>query len=176
MKLSGKTAKSRIFFAVLFALGFFLSATFVPYAGAPVNGENTRVVADLLFALSIVSGVVCEDRRAISVMALVFGALSDFFLTPPMHLSPLLFFLGAYFSSAAVGVFTSVNAVTAAVASIPFFLMRTVSGGVFLLSSGAGAGMALKTILLPELACNVTTVFFSYLVVNFLYKRLRRFW
>lgn len=174
--LSGSRLKTVCFFAVLFTLAFLFCASLAPYMGISLDGGKTRVVFDLLLALSLSCGMICEDRRAISVIALVFGVLSDLFLTPAMHLSPLLFFLSAYFASTVAQVFTSVNAATAAVSSLPFLLIRAVTGGIFLMSenNGAALGYVVGRILLPEFALNVTAVFLTYLAVKFLYKRFRR--
>ena len=165
--------KNKIFFSVMFALAFFISCVFVPGIRA---GGRYMVCADLLFAMSVVAGILYENRRAVSVIALVSGIVSDVFLTPPMHLSPLLFFFAAYYAAKTVGVFTKTNAATAAVASIPFFLIRSVVGCVYTLSAndGTSLGFVLKNTVLPELAFNVTAVFFTYIAVSFLYKWAKR--
>lgn len=176
MRLSDSHVKKNVFFTVLFVLAFLLSASVLPYATVPLGENKGDIGFDLLFALSIVTGMVYENRRAAAIIALVFGALSDFFITPPIHLSPLLFLLGAYFGARALGVFFSANAATAAVASIPFFLLRSLVGGVYLSSHATGAGLSeiIRTVLLPELCCNVAAVFVTYLIVNFLYKIFKR--
>ena len=170
--LSSANLRERLFFAAVFLLVFLLSATVFPYTGY-TDRENIRTVPDVLFALCIVSGIVCRDRRYASLLALIFGALSDFFLTPPTHLSPILFFLGAYFSSVAVGVFTSVNVISATVASLPFFLARSVTGGIFLLSAGGdeGFGTMIGKLLFPELCLNVAATFVVYLLVAFICQK-----
>ena len=169
---SAAAVKERVFFGLLFLLVFLLSATVFPYTGY-TGKEAVRIVPDVLFALCFVSGIVCKDRRYAALLALVFGALSDFFLTPPTHLSPILFFLSAYFSSAAVGIFTSVNAVTATVSSLPFFLARSVTGGLFLLTENGNEsfGTIVKSILLPELCVNVAVTFIVYLLVGLIARK-----
>jgi cell shape-determining protein MreD len=139
-------------------------------------GGRYAVCADLLFAMSVVCGIIYENRRAASVIAFVFGIISDVFLTPPMHLSPILFFFSAYYAAKSVGVFTRINATTAAVSSIPFFLIRSVVGCVYTVSKndGTSLGFVLKNTVLPELAFNVTAVFFTYFAVSFLYKWAKR--
>ena len=176
MKIAGSENKNRIFFTVIFVIGFIVSASVMPYVPGAVFIGHGRVTADLLFALSIVCGIIYDDRKAISIIALVFGILSDIFLTPPIHISPVLFLLGAYYSSKTVSVFTHTGAVTAAIASIPFFLLRAVTGCIFIMSENSNIGLAkiLKLAVLPEFACNVVTVFFAYIVVNFLYKWFKR--
>ena len=176
MKLSGSDTKNNIFFAVIFALGFLLSAAFMPYVQGIGFGANSMVKADLLFALSIVCGIIYENRKAVSIMALVAGVVSDIFLTPPMHLSPVLFLLGAYFASETVSVFPRVNALTAAVSSVPFFLARAVTGCVFLMSANSETkfGDILKLSILPEFVCNILCVFIVYVILAFLYKRFKR--
>ncbi len=168
--------KTRIFFGVLFFVCFFFEASLAPFIGVSFDGGKTHITGDLLFALSIACGMLCDDRRFIGIIALVFGAMSDFFLTPASHLSPILFFLAAYFGAYTIGVFTSQNAATAAVASLPFFLLRLVSGAIYLLSIPDSGGLSalLQSILLPELVCNVVAAFCMYLVVGFLYKRFKR--
>ena len=174
LKVKGSDVKSKVFFSVLFTVFFLLAASIMPYVGFEVPGTALRIVPDILFSLSIAAGIVYE-RNPASVIALIFGFMSDVFITPPVHLSPLLFFLGAYYSSKAVGAFTRVNCLTATVASIPFFLLRTIVGGVYLISRGGmGFFEILKTVLLPELAMNVISMFFVYIVVSFLYKRFKR--
>ena len=164
--------RERVFFSVLFLLVFLASASIFPYTGY-TDKENIRTVPDVLLALCLVSGILDDDRHYISLLALIFGALSDFFLTPPTHLSPILFFLGAYFSSVTVNAFTSVNVLTATVASLPFWLARSVTGGLFLLSKAKGAdfGYVVKKILVPELCVNVLATFLVYLAVSFVYKK-----
>lgn len=165
---------NKIFFAVMFVIMFFVSCVFVP--GIRLNGTKTLVCADLLFALSIVTGVLYGNRRAASVTALIFGVVSDVFLTPPIHLSPILFFFSAYYAFKTVSVFTRVNAATVAVSSIPFFLIRSVIGCIYTVSKNEELklGYVIKQISLPELAFNVTAVFFVYIVVSFIYKRIKR--
>lgn len=165
--------KNKIFFSVMFAVVFFLSCVFVPGIRA---GGRYAVCADLLFAMSIVSGILYENRKAASIIAFAFGIVSDIFLTPPMHLSPLLFFFSAYYAAKAVGVFTRTNAATAAVSAIPFFLIRSVVGCVYTMSvnDGTSLGFVIKSTVLPELAFNVVAVFFIYLAVGFLYKWAKR--
>ena len=165
---------NKVFFGVIFSAMFFISCVFVP--AIRVSGEMNAVCADLLFALSIVSGILYPNRKAASVFALVFGVLSDIFLTPPIHLSPVLFFFSAYYASKTVGVFTKTNAVTAAVSSIPFFLIRSVVGCIYIVSESndMGLGNVIKRITLPELAFNVTSVFFVYIIVSFIYKKVKR--
>lgn len=176
VRISGSETKSKVFFCLMFVLFFFITASVMPYVSESFAARQISATPDLLFALSIVCGIVYENRKAASVIALIAGVLSDIFITPPTHMSPLLYFLAAYFAVKTVGVFTSVNAATAAVASIPFFLARAVIGTVYILSeeSNATLGVILKTTVLPELAFNVVAVFFTYIVVSFLYKRFRR--
>ena len=173
INLSSARTGERLYFGVLFLLIFLLSASVFPYTGY-TDAEKVRTVPDVLLALSVVSGILSDDRKFIAGLALAFGALSDFFLTPPAHLSPILFFLAAYFSSVTVNAFTSVNPVTATAASLPFLLARSVTGGVALLSASGGKsfGYVVKKILLPELAVNVITVFAVYLIIGFLYKKI----
>ena len=170
--LSAAAVKERLFFGLLFLLAFLLSATVFPYTGY-TGKENIRIVPDVPLALCFVCGIVCKNRRYAALLALVFGALSDFFLTPPTHLSPILFFLSAYFSSAAVGIFTSVNAVTATVSSLPFFLARSITGGLFLLAeNGSGSfGTIVKSILFPELCVYVAVTFVIYLLVGVIARK-----
>ena len=165
---------NKIFFAVVFTVMFFLSG--VIGIGMRVSDSTNFVRADLLFALSAVTGILYDNRCSAAIIALVFGVISDIFLTPPIHLSPILFFLSAYYISKLAGAFTNVNAVTAAVSSIPFFLARSVVGCIYTLSGNDEAGLwyVIKNITLPELAFNITAVFFVYIVVNFIYKRIKR--
>lgn len=176
MKTSGSDTKNNIFFSIIFVLGFFLSAAVMPYTPGLGFGAGSKATADLLFALSIVCGIIYDNRKAVSIMALVAGIVSDMFLTPPMHLSPILFLLGAYFSSKTVSAFTRTNALTAAVASIPFFLARAVTGCIFLMAANnrTKLGEVLRLTVLPEFICNVVAVLIAYLVVAFLYKRFKR--
>lgn len=176
MRISGSEAKSKIFFSSMFVLFFFIAASVMPYVSESFHSRQISATPDLLFALSIVCGIVYENRKAASVIALVAGVICDIFMTPPIHFSPLMFFLGAYFASKTIGVFTAENASTAAVASIPFFLARTVISTLYILSEDKDAHLAeiLKTTALPELALNVVSVFFIYVIVNFLYKRFKR--
>lgn len=173
MRYISRRGKERIFFGVLFLLGFLVGASVWPYAGVSFDRGQSRVTADLMYALCITAGMLAEDRRGVSLEALLLGALSDLFLTPPMHLSPLLFFLAGYLAHYTLGVFSRAGAVTAAVASLPFCLLRTLTGAIYLLSAGGESfSFAVGSILLPELACNVVTVFFAYLIVGFFYKKL----
>lgn len=174
MKIGRSDIKNKVFFSVLFAIVFFISCVFSQTLGT--GGEIVAVSADLLFALSIITGILYENRRAASAIALVAGVVSDVFLTPPMHISPLLFFVGAYYSSKIAGVFTAVNAVTVSMASIPFFMLRSVVSCVYIISENKGANLAgvIRTTVLPELAVNVAAVFFSYIVVSFIYKKVKR--
>lgn len=176
MKTAGSETKNRIFFTVIFVLGFIVSASVMPYVPGGIFAGHGRVTADLLFALSIVCGIIYDDRKTVSILALVFGIVSDIFITPPIHISPVLFLLGAYYSSKTVNVFTHTGAVTAAIASIPFFFLRAVTGCIFIMSENSSIGLVkiLKLAVLPEFACNVVTVFFAYIIVNFLYKRFKR--
>lgn len=176
MKPIESNIKCKVFFVLLFVVAFFISASIMPYVGIKTDKSAFPVTPDLLFALSIVCGIIYENKKTASIMALIFGTLSDVFITNPIHLSPLLFFLGAYFAASAVGVFTKENSVSAAVASIPFFLIRSVCGGVVLVAENPEAkfGYIVKSILLPELAGNVVTVFFVYFIVKFLYKRFKK--
>ncbi len=166
--------KNKVFFSVLFGIVFFISCVFSPSFG--IGGEKNPVSADLLFALSIVVGILYENRKAASVIALVAGVMSDVFLTPPMHISPLLFFVGAYYASKAVALFTRTNAITVAVASIPFFLARSVVSCIYIMSENKGVNLSrvIGTITLPELAVNVVAVFFSFIAVSFIYKKAKR--
>ncbi len=173
MRYISRRGKERIFFGVLFVLGFLISASIWPYADISFDRGQSRVTADLMYALCITAGMLAEDRRGVATEALVAGALSDFFLTPPMHFSPLLFFLAAYLAHRTIGTFSRANAVTAAVASLPFCLLRTLTGAIYLLSAGEESfSFAVGSILLPELACNVVTIFFAYLIIGFLYKKI----
>lgn len=176
MKISGSDTKNNIFFSAIFVIGFFLSAAVMPYTPGVGFGADSKVTADLLFALSIVCGIIYDDRKAVSIMALVAGIVSDIFLTPPMHLSPVLFLLGAYFSSKAVATFTRTNAFTCAIASIPFFLARAVAGCIFIMAGNSQTrlGEVLSITVIPELVCNVIVTLVSYFVVDFLYKRFKR--
>lgn len=173
---TGKTdIVNKIFFSAVFVLVFFASCVFVP--GIRIGNDSVKpVCADLLFALSIVSGILYENRKAVSVIALVFGVVSDIFLTPPMHFSPVLFFFAAYYASKTISVFTRQNAATAAVASVPFFLIRSVAGCVYVMSENDGVKLSyvIKSVTLPELAFNVTAVFLTYVIVSFVYKRIKR--
>lgn len=164
---------NKIFFTLVFVIVFFARSVFLPFPGLNNTGA---VYADLLFALSIVTGILYDNSRSASVIALIFGVISDVFITPPMHLSPLLFFFAAYFAPKVVSVFTSVNAATSAVASIPFFLIRAVIGCVYIISENQEAGFTyvIKNIILPELAFNVTAVFIIYIIVGFVYKKVKR--
>ncbi len=176
VKTNSSDTKNNIFFSVIFVLGFFFSAAIMPYTPGIGFGAHSKATADLLFALSIVCGILCDNRKAVSIMALVAGIVSDMFLTPPTHLSPVLFLLGAYFSSKTVATFTRTNALTAAVSSIPFFLARAVTGCIFLMAANNETkfGEVLRLTVLPELVCNVIAVFLAYIVVAFLYKRFKR--
>lgn len=177
MRISDSNVKSKVFFSVLFVVGFFFSASFMPYAARDFSAANISAIPDLLLALSIVCGIVYENRKAVSVIALVAGALTDIFITPPIHLSPILFFLAAYFASKTASVFVNVNAATVAVSAIPFCLFRAaVTGSIYIMSENSGLklGTALKTTILPEFALNIVTVFFVYIVVKYLYKWFKR--
>lgn len=173
MRVMSRRGKERIFFGVLFLLGFLISASIWPYAGVSFDKGQTHVTSDLMYALCIVSGMIAEDKKGVSLEALALGAFADFFVAPPIHLSPLLFFLAGYLARYTVGVFSGSNAGVAAVASIPFYLLRSITGGFYLLAADEESfSFAVKSILLPELACNVTTAFFVYLIVSFFYKRI----
>ena len=173
MKLGKSESINKIFFSLAFTVVFFISGAFAPGIGADNKGF---ICADLLFAMSIVAGVLYENTVSASVIALIFGVISDVFITPPMHLSPLLFFLAAYFVSRLAGVFTAVNAVSATVASIPFFLVRAVVGTVYILSENDETELVsvIGQTILPELAVNVASVFVVYILVSFLYKKVKK--
>lgn len=174
MKVQNNDIINKIFFTIVFILVFFISCVFT--SGIPGENDGISVCADLLLAASIVTGILYENRKAASVIALVFGVVSDVLLTPPVHLSPLMFFVAAYFAQKVAGVFTSVNVATAAVASIPFFLARAVVGCVYVISENEEAKLSyiIKNITLPELAFNVTAVFILYIVIGFTYNRVKR--
>lgn len=163
MKLNGSDFKNRIFFIAVFLITFLLCGAFSPRA-------------DLLFAVSIVCGIISDDRKGTAIIALVSGTLCDMLITRPQNLSPLLFFLGAYYAKKTVSAFTSTNAVAAAAASAPFFFLRAVTECVYILSetSGVSVGSILKAAVLPEFAFNVTAAFFAYIIVGFLHKRFKR--
>ena len=63
-----------------------------------------------------------------------------------------------------------------AISSIPFFLARAVTGCVYAVyeSDGTSISYVIKNVSLPELALNVTSVFFMYLIVSFIYTRIKR--
>ena len=171
MNTGSSQLKNRIFFSLVFILSFFVSATFAP--GIRL-GKYT--LADLLLATSFVCGIIYEDRKAVSVIALVAGFLSDIFITPPIHLSALFFFLAAYYGVKTVSVFVKINALSVSVASIPYFFARAIVGCIYLVSTNKDVSLwtIIKTTLLPELAVNVITVFLLYLVLNFIYKKFKR--
>ena len=156
-------------------MGFLISAAVLPYTPETmIPGVNVK--ADLLFAICIVCGIIYDNRKAVSVMALITGVLCDIFITPPSHLSPILFLLGAYYSSKTVSVFTRTNAFTSALASIPFFLLRAVTGIVFLLSGNDALtfGNAFKLVIFPEFTINVITVLIVYFILDILYKFFKK--
>ena len=176
MKIGGSDTKNNIFFSVIFLIGFLLSASFMPYVSGLGFNAYSWITADLLFSISIASGILYDNKKAVSIMALVAGVFSDIFLTPPVHLSPVLFLLGAYFATKAVGVFTHVNAFTVSAGSVPFFVLRAVTGCVFLMSGNTETkfGEILKLTIFPEFLCNILCTFFVYLIGGFIYKRFKR--
>lgn len=163
MKVKGSDVKNRIFFVSVLTAAFLAEGAFAP-------GAN------LIFAASIVCGILSDDRKFVSAAALIAGAASDVLITPPSNISPILFFLGAYCASKTVGAFTSVNAASSAAASVPFFALKAAVKTIWLLSEtdGVSAGTILKMSVLPEFAFNVTAVFFMYIAISFLYKRFKR--
>lgn len=175
MKLSGSDKANKIFFSAILVLGFLISAAVLPYTPKTMI-PRVEVKADLLFAMCIVCGIIYDNRKAVSVMALVTGVMCDIFITPPSHLSPILFLLGAYYSSKTVAAFTRTNAFTAGFAAIPFFLLRAITGIVFLLSGNDALtfGKALKLVILPEFAVNVITVIVVYFIIDILYKFFKK--
>lgn len=175
MKIRRTEKVVRLFFLLLFLVVFLLSAAFLPQAAFDASSGGFRVVPDVLFALCVACGLL-YDRRFIGVTALVTGFLADIFLTPPVHLSPLLFFLGAYFAPALFEAFSAKNAFTAALTSLPFFLLRAFVGGVYLVSRHpeASLGEIVPRILVPEFLENALAVLVLYAVVGFLLKRLKR--
>ncbi|MBP5245072.1 MAG: rod shape-determining protein MreD [Clostridia bacterium] len=175
MKTTDSTKKTRVFFSIVFLLVFFVNASIIAYIGAGSEGGNA-VVPDLLLALAAVCGIICPDVKGVSVIALVFGVISDVFITPPAHLSPFLFFIAAYFAKKTVNIFTRTNALTAALASVPFFLIRAFVGSIYVMSEYKESALSevLKKTILPEFALNVLSVVVMYLIVNFLYKKFKR--
>ncbi len=164
-----------IFFIVMFALFFFIEAAFMPIFFFDEAKDTYRIVPDLLLSLSIVCGMLYPEKGVV-ITALVCGTLCDVFLMPPMHLSPLLFFLGAYFASRLASFFVRKNALTALAVSLPFFLLRAVSGGLFLLAQHKEEtfGHLFTHLLLPEFAVNALSAFVTYLVVSWLFKRFKK--
>lgn len=176
MQRKESNLKSNVFFAVLFVIFFFFSASVLPFMVSDKESGKINAAFDILLALSITVGMVYENRKSAAVLALVFGILNDVFISPPVHLSPLVFMLGAYFSSKNLKVFTKANPLTATIAAVPFLLMRSATGVFYLMSDGAQAGLAqtIFKILLLEFVYNAAAVFVMYAVVKFLYKHFKR--
>jgi cell shape-determining protein MreD len=175
VKTTDSTKKTRLFFAIVYLIVFFVNASIIAYIGVNSQGNNT-IVPDLLLALSAVCGIICPDIKGISVIALVFGTVSDVFITPPAHLSPLLFFIAAYFAKKTVNIFARTNALTAAVAAVPFFLIRAFVGSIYVMSEYRESALSavLKNTILPEFAINVLSTVVLYIIINFMYKRFKR--
>ena len=162
--------------AVLYAVTFLLVASVLPMASFDTESGKLRVVPDVLFAMAAVCGAVDENRKRAGIMALVTGFLTDVFIMPPTHLSPLLFAACAYYIPLLFGRFTHKNALSAAVSAMPFFLARAVCGGLFLRSEYGFLpfGAVFSRVLLPEFLLTALAAAVLYYPVKGLYTYCAR--
>lgn len=121
MLYSKEKNKKRLYiFLVIWGLVLFLvQGTVVPFLA---NAKNMPL-ADLL--LCFVCIIPCfASIKTSAVFAVCAGFLVDLFINYPTALSPLVYLSGVCLVYLIFGYFSNINVVTAAVCSIPAFLLR----------------------------------------------------
>ena len=162
----GMTALFSISYAVLFlvssALLFSLNETYI------------GIKPDILLAMAVVCPLFCTNKVSVA-LALVFGLLSDLSVTPPMHFSPVLFVLCAFFVPRLASVFSKTGTTEAAVCAIPFVFVRSVTGIFYLLSVYENAKFVqmLTKCIVPEFFCNIACVIALHYIIKLLVRWFR---
>lgn len=149
-----------VLFGIIYLLFFLLSAVNLTGRDGIAN-----IKPDILLSLACVCPVFCT-KKASAVYALLFGFLTDISVTPPAHLSPLVFLLAAYLMPKLSSGFSRTSVAVCAVCSCPVLLIRAVTGLVYLLRSYAGSKITelVKFTLAPELAVNFAAVIVTYFI------------
>lgn len=164
-----ETKRKNILFCVLFILSFLVSATITP----GLNNVGMKVVPDITLALCVVSALML-DKKTACIYALIFGTLTDLFVMPAFHFSPVIYFIVSYFAVRLLFVFSRMNASTVAVISIPFLLIRSLVGIFYLLYSyKAPLGKIISKCIAPEFFVNLASVIVTYYVCILIMRFLR---
>lgn len=170
MNKGANTKGMTVLFSVSFAVLFLVSSALLFSLGKTALG----VKPDILLAMAIVCPLFCTTKTS-ALLALIFGTLSDLSVTPAAHFSPVLFVLCAFFVPKLASVFNNNRAAEAAVCSLPFVLLRSLTGVFYLLSAYEDAKFVniLTKCIIPEFLCNVAAVIVVHFVMKFLVRKFR---
>ena len=114
------------------------------------------------------------DKKTACIYALIFGTLTDLFVMPPFHFSPVIYLVTCYFAVRLSFVFAKMSAATTAVISIPFLLLRSFVGMFYLLYSyKAPLGKIISKCIAPEFFVNLASVIVTYYVCILIMRFLR---
>jgi len=156
-----------VFFGILFFLYLLLSSSAMPLFDETGPGIKPDILLSLCCVCPLFAG-----KKASCVYAVIFGFVSDIIVTPPFHFSPVLFFLCAAAIPVMARSFSKPTVAVCAVFSLPFLLLRAITGSFYLLSQfpEITTGEMLSRCIVPEtlfnFACVIITYFISFAVIK----------
>ena len=176
MAVNRKWLKALLFYTALFLLLFLVECCFAPYLAVrfsflTLNGRFPQlpIRPDLMLCMTLVAGILFEPRPA-AVLGLVFGFLSDVTVGNPYLFSPAVFAVCGFLVRYPMRIFTRKNALTAALASIPFLAIRALTTAFFLIATNGGTPILDLVVggVLPEFLCHVVAVVITFLLADLL--------
>ncbi len=159
-----------ILFSVSYAVLFLISSALL----FGLEGMHLGIKPDLLLAMAVICPLFC-DRKTSIVLALVFGALTDLSVTHPVHFSPVLFLLCAFFVPKISSIFSKNGGAESAVSGLAFVFLRSLTGVFYLLSAYEEAKFIdiIRMCILPEFFCNIAAIIVVYYVMSALVRMFR---
>jgi len=173
--------RETVFFVIVFAVFYLITASIIPYSGvkmeflSALNGEYAQnsVKPDILLALVICSAIFSSRRRTV-ILGIIFGFIVDVTCSVPMF-SSLCYCLCGHYAKKFSYTFSGKGVINAMLVALPLLLIKSVTSTFYLL--GAWHNISFKDILfsaiLPEYIYNVIAVAVVYAVLSLLMKLAR---
>lgn len=159
-----------VFFGVMSLAVFLVSASVLPFLAQTKN----FAMPDLALCLVCILPCFMPVKTA-CIYALSLGFLCDLFINSPVCFSPVIYLAAVCIMPFFHGHFSRVGAVTAAVCSIPAFLIRGIAGTAVMIYAYGGENFTgiITAKLLPELGVNLACSIVVCAIIFFIVEKSR---
>lgn len=154
-----------IFVSVFGLVLFLLSASVVPF----LAGQKGVPSPDLLLGLVCASSAFL-DRRKACIFAVIFGFMSDLFITSPTAFSPIVYLAAVLIVPRCLMFFSRHGTVITAVCSVPAIAVRCIVRAVA--TSAVFGGVPFASLLSDNVLYTFMFTFASCIVICFVCRRL----